>query len=307
MIIRAQYPDLVLADMLPALDSLIFKRFNRFEREYSKIFNVQSSVRWGEQTTTMSGLGLLQTVAENADVDLDEPVQGFDKTYLHTQYALGFGVSKVMADDDKFSLIRKQAQDLGSSADETLEIVSAAVFNNGFNAAFPGPDGVSLFSTAHPQPKAGGTQSNRAAASQLSVTTLMDSLTSFRSQTDYSGRKLRIPADRLIVPGALEFSAAEILGGSMRSDTANRTINALRRRDGMPSFDRSIVWDYLTDAAAWFIAGPQEDLELRFYWRERPNLIHDFVFRSRTMLSAIWMRFSVGFSDYIGLYGVPSS
>ncbi len=137
---------------------------------------------------------------------------------------------------------------------ETVEIHAADVFNNGFSASFPGPDGFSLFNANHPQIKSGGVQTNTRAASQLSPTSLMLALTQFRKQKDYSGRRIRVPADRLIVPPDLEFTAAEILGGTMRSDTTNNTINALRNRQGMPDFRRMVVWDYLTDPLAWFIA-----------------------------------------------------
>src|SRR5262249_26880276 len=121
------------------------------------------------------------------------------------------------------------------------------------------------------------------------------------------GKRLRIPPKKAIFPAALEFIGAELLGGAERADTANHTINAFRRRSGMPSFDSWMVWDYLTDPHAWFIQGEKEDTELRFYWREQFNTVHDIDFDSRSVKTAGWMRFSVGYNGFYGIYGIPSS
>jgi len=54
-------------------------------------------------------------------------------------------------------------EELGESALESREVVVAAVFNAGFSDT--GPDGVSLFNTAHPLVgPSGGTQTNRSVA-----------------------------------------------------------------------------------------------------------------------------------------------
>ena len=92
-----------------------------------------------------------------------------------------------------------------------------------------------------------------------------------------------------------------------RSDTANRAINAFRRRSGMPSFESWMVWDYLTDPDAWMVEGDVQDTELRYYDREAFNTVHDIDFDSRSVKTAGWMRFSCGFNGFYGLVGVPSS
>ena len=98
-----------------------------------------------------------------------------------------------------------------------------------------------------------------------------------------------------------------MLGGSDRADTANRTINAFKRRSGMPSFDSWMVWDYLTNPDAWFLEAEKEDTELRYYDREAFNTVHDIDFDSRSVKTAGWMRFSVGYNGFYGIYGIPSS
>jgi hypothetical protein len=139
------------------------------------------------------------------------------------------------------------------------------------------------------------------------VVSIQLALTDMRNVVDGRGKKQRIVPKTLIVPPALEFVVAELLGGTERSDTANRAINSFRRRSGMPSFENWMVWDYLTDPHAWFIEAAPEETELRFYTREAFNVIHDIDFDSRSIKTAGWMRFSVGFNGWYGVYGVPSS
>jgi len=308
MIVRTQFPDLFLTDALPALDEIIFQEFDPFPPQFSRIFRVLNSKRSIEQTTQLSGIGLFGQIPEGGDVIYDQPVQGFDKTYVHQQFGLGFKISRVMADDDRWGIIKKMASELGRSARETIEIAVAAHFNNGFDAGYPGPDGKALFATDHPLVKSGGTQKNRpTVAADLDIASLQIALTDFRQMKDSSGKKIRVPAKTLVVPPDLEFTAAEILEGKMRADTANNTVNAFRHRDTFGSFTDWMVWDYLTDPDAWFITAPRERTELRFYWRERPATMHDVDFDSRTIKTAMWMRYSHGWSDFNGVYGSPGA
>jgi phage major head subunit gpT-like protein len=306
MFIRTLFPDLFLQSMLPAIDEVIMTKYSRFPDEFVDVFRMESSSRSIEQTTEVTGFGQFAVIPEGDTTRYDEALPGFNKTYIHAQYGLGFKVSKVAMDDDKFGVVRKLATELGRSAKETKEVSAANVFNTGFVSAI-GPDGQTLFSTAHPL-IGGQTQTNRLTyATDPDVTSIQLALTDMRQTLDQRGKKLRIPTKKAISPPALEFVFAELLGGSDRADTANRTINAFRRRSGMPSFDSWMVWDYLTDPHAWFLEGEKSDTELRWYDREAFNTVHDIDFDSRSVKTAGWMRFSCGYNGFYGVYGVPSS
>lgn len=308
MIVRAQFPDLFLADMLPAIDALIFQKFDPFPPQFTRVFRVLESNRSIEQTTQLSGIGLFPVIPEGNPIKYDQPVQGFDKTYVHEQFGLAFQATRIMVDDDKFGIIKKMATELGRGARETLEIRVASHFNNGFSTAYPGPDGKPLFAVDHPLIKSGGVQANRPAVGMdLDVASLQIALTEFRKQVDSSGKKIRVAPKMLIVPPDLEFVAAEILGGSMRSDTANNTVNAFRHRDSFGAFSNFMVWDYLTDPDAWFIVADKSDTELRFYWRERPTTVHDTDWETRSIKTGMWFRYSSGWSDFYGVYGSPGA
>jgi len=305
MFVRTIFPDLYLQSMLPAIDEVVMTKYSQFPDEFSKVFRMEKSNRSIEQTTEVTGFGQFAQVPEGQTTIYDEPLPGFNKTYVHAQYSLGFKVSKVAMDDDKFAVVRKLATELGRSAKETREVVPANVFNQGRNSAYLGPDGVTLFSTVHPL-IGGGTQTNQLAySSDPDVTAIQLALTDMRTAVDHRGKRLRIPPKKYIVPPMFEFVAAEMLGGSdWRPDTADRTINAFRRRSGMPSFEEWMVWDYITTTDT-FIEADVQDTELRFYNREPFNTVHDIEFDSRSIKTAGWMRFSVGFNGFYGIYCIP--
>lgn len=306
MFIRTLHPDLFLTSMLPAIDAVILGKYAETPDEFPEFFRMETSSRSIEQTTELTGFGQFGIVPEGANTIYDEALPAFNKTYTHGQYSLGFKCTKVAMDDDKFGVTRKLSAELGKSAKETREVAAASVFNNGFTSTV-GPDGKALFDTAHPLIN-GQTQTNRlSAASDPDITSVQLALTDIRNTVDHRGKKIRIAPKKAIAPPALEFAFAEILGGTERADTANRAINAFKRRSGMPSFDSWKVWDYLTDPHAWFIQADVAETELRFYDREKFNTVHDVEFDSRSVKTAGWMRFSYGYNGFYGVYGAPSS
>lgn len=299
---RTQFTDLFGTTMLPAIDAVIFGKFNKRPDEYVKYFNVKETDRSIEQTTQVSGLGVFVNVGEGQNTRYDSPIQGFDKTYTPTDWTLGFKTTHRAMADDKFGIVQKLASELGRSARETIEIEAANVYNRAFNSSYTGPDGKVLCATDHPL-LGGGTQRNRPSVQvDLDIPSLEAGLTDFRNQVDSRNKKVRLSPTRLVVPSALEFAATEILYSQLRSDNANNAINAFKNRDGEPTLTRS-VYDYLTDTDAWFILADSSDLEVRFYWREKFDTMHDTDFDSRSLKTAGWMTFDVGFSQYDGVWG----
>jgi hypothetical protein len=307
MFVRSLLPDLNSETMLPAIDAVIMGRYNRYPEEYVDVFNVETSDRSVEQTTEVTGFGQFVQIPEAQDTRFDQLLPVYNKTYKHAQWSLGFKVSKQAAMNDKFNVVKKASIELGKSARETVEVNAANIYNQGFNSGYPGPDGLSLFSTAHIL-AGGGTQTNRLSyATDPDVTSIQLALTDMRNTVDHRGKKQKIVPKQLVFAPHTEFVVAELLGGTDRGDTANRTINAFRRRSGMPSFDSWMVYDYLTDPHAWMILADNSDTEVRFYWREKFNTVADVDFKSRSQMIAGWMQFSCGFNSFYGAYGVPSS
>jgi phage major head subunit gpT-like protein len=304
---RTQYSDTFLTTMLPALRAVTMNQFNRYPDEYNQVFNVEDSERSIEQFSEVTGFGTLDEIAEGEPIHYDDPIQAFNKTYTHRKFGKGYKVTQEAIDDDKFRIIKNLAGELGKSAKETIEIEAALIFNRGFNASYTGPDGKVLFATDHPN-VGGGSQANRpTVAVDLDVPALEAALGTFRGWTDHRGKKVRVVPTKLVVPGALEFTAAKLLGGTMETGTANHTINAFRQRSGMKSFNDWMVWNYLTDDDAWFVMAEKSDLAIRFFWRKRFQTVSDRDFDSDSVKTAGRMRFSVGWDQWLGAYGSPGA
>ena len=114
--IRTQFPDSQMETALPALNAVTFERFNKYPKQYSRIFNVMSSRRAIEQFSAVSGFGLFSKVsAEGGQITFDDTKQMFDKTYKPDTWALGYAVSRELFDDDKFRIVSNMAKELGRS------------------------------------------------------------------------------------------------------------------------------------------------------------------------------------------------
>lgn len=304
--IRTDFPDEYLASMLPALKALSKRELKAFPEQYSEYFQVKESTQSIEQMTSVGQFGLFVPRQETQNTVYENLAPSFPKTFTHLSYTLGYELSHELVADDKFGLAAANASALGRSGRITPEIFAASIFNNGFDSNFNGPDGVPLFSTAHPNEGENTTQANRPSVGvDLNIPALEAGLTTMRQLTDNQGKLWLLPPEKLIVPPQLEFRAAEFLGGVMRSDTAKHTVNAFRQRSDMAAFTKWRVWDYLSNPRAWFLQASVSATGLIFWWRERYNEISKLEFENRSVKNAAWMRFVVGFAWWQGVYGSP--
>ena len=301
--IRTQFPDSQLETALPGLKEITFTQYDKYATQYSRVFNVQNSTKGIEQFSGVSGFGLFdKNSTEGQQVTFDDVKQMFDKTYKHDTWQKGYAVSREFFDDDQFNIITNLASELGRSAALTVEYDAVTDFTNGFTTN--GYDGVPLFSVSHPRVKAGGVPRNKPSVDvDFDIPNLQSALIDFAGWTDDAGKLWMVEPTRVIVPSALEFTVSEVLNSTMRSDTAENTINAFRHRDKLSPLTNFMCWRYLTDADAWFVAADPSDLKLRFLWREKFNTISDRDFYTRSLLTGGWMRFSHGWDSWAGLWG----
>ncbi len=299
-ILRAGFTDLFFDDALPVLRNIVQEKFESYPDMIAQIFNVQSSDKWGEQSTSITGFGLVPVKGENVPVSYDDFYQGYDKTYTHSLYSLAFRVSKEMIDDEKWGIVKKAAQSLGRSMFNTRQISAASLFNNGFADA--GPDGVSLFNANHPL-VAGGVQSNTLAApADLSVTSLRQALNDMEGTVDDRGLLLNIVPKTLLIPKELRWDAEELLKSSLRPDNANNAVNAFQT----VSLDY-LVWNYLTDPDAWFLLSDKMDHSINWFEREPVNTDTDVDWDASAAKTKIRNRFSYGYDDFRGTYASPGA
>lgn len=310
---RAAFSDLTLEDALPVLEEIITDSMEEFPMEHEKIFNVRTMDRGIVQHTQITGIPAIGQVAEGAEYPVDSMVQGYDKTYRAYKYGVILPITEELLDDNQHDEVFERAEHLGRAMREAERISAAGIFNNGFTAStYAGPDGVALFSTAHPLPYPGaGTNSNRLATdADLSLASLEDMITLMRKTKDGSGKKVLVRPKTLIVPPELEFLAHELLESESKpqastasSLTEVNAVNSTRARYGL----EPVVMDYLTDEDAWFLAAGKGAHKLYWFWRKQPVTSSDMEFKSDVALMKIKARWALGFSDYRGLCGTTGA
>lgn len=297
--LSANFADLIA----PGLHKIIFEAWSEYPLVFEQIFNVDSSDQAYETDSAVSGVGMLATVAEGADVSYDQVYQGFDKQYTHSQYANGFRVSKMLQMNDLYGPMKRMSEALGRAGRATVEYYAASVFNNGFSTTYAGPDAVALFATTHPL-LGGGTEQNKLTTNaDISVTSLRTAINDFEDFVDLRGDlKNQIKPRVLLVPNELKWEARELLGSAQKPYTGDNELNAFQD-EGLTY----TVWTYLTDADAWFLLADKGEHYLMWWWREQWNTTDEVDFDSRDIKIAGWTQFSYGWSDFRGVYGSPGA
>jgi phage major head subunit gpT-like protein len=186
----------------------------------------------------------------------------------------------------------------------TKQTKAAAVLNNGFNSAFPGGDGVSLFNTAHPL-VSGGTNSNTPATpADLNETSLEAAVIQIAAWTDERGLLIAAKPVKLVVPPSLQFVATRILETELRTATADNDINALRNNRSIPG--GYTVNNYLTDTDAWFLTTDVPN-GLKHFVRTPMSQSMDGDFDTGNVRYKARERYSFGWSDPLGMFGSPGA
>lgn len=300
--LRTTLPDLYLA-RLAFLEDVLFDEMPVEDSLVKNIFKMRDmGNRPLVRTTTVASFGSVPTKAEGAAVTYADLAQGFDATYQADTYELAFQASKEALDDEQEEVVSDAARALGQSMKYAYEVDHANVFNNGFSSSFTGPDGVALFSTAHPLVGGGTEQNALTTAADLSVASIRTALNDIADTTDDAGKLIHWRPEVLLVPYELKWLSMELIQSTLRADTADNATNAFKD-DGL----RVVAWPYLTDADAWFLLASPSRHQVRSYWREKPNVLHDWDFETSSMKLKIRSRWRRGWSDFRGVYGTPGA
>lgn len=253
-------------------------------------------------TTTIASFGSVPIKAEGADVAYDGLAQGYNKQYQADTYELAFQTSKEALDDEQEETVSDAARALGRSMTFTYNTDHANLYNNGFSSTTGSPDGSVIFSTTHALIGGGNGSNTLATAADLSVQSMRDLLNVIADTVDDAGKLVHWRPKTLLVPQELSWLAKELVRSTERPDTADRAINAFRDDDL-----NVIVWPYLTDPDAWFLLGDAQTMNIRSYWREKVNFMHDWSFESSSMKVKARARWIRGWSDYKGVAGSPGA
>ena len=291
---RLAFLEDVLFDEMP-VEAGVFQRILKVRDMGNKPF---------VKVTTVGSFGTVPVKTEGANVTYADLSAGFDSTYQANSYELAFRASKEALDDEQEEVVSDAARALGSSLNYTYDLDHANIFNNGFSSTTGSPDGVALFSTSHPL--TGGSSvgnANRPTTDgDLSVAQLRTALNDIANTRDDAGKLVHWRAKVLLVSYNQKWLAMELIGSELRADTADNAINAFKD-DGLVV----VATPYLTDTNAFFLLAEPSKHNVRTYWRERPNVLHDWDFEASAMKVKIRSRWIRGWSDWRGVYGTSGS
>lgn len=283
------------------LNTVFGLEYRRYPEEWRAAFEVGNSNKAYEEDVLLAGLAGAPVKAEGAPVSYDAGGEAYTSRYVHETIALAFAITEEAEEDNLYGDIgAKYARALARSMQHTKEVKGAAIFNNGFNASYPGGDGVALFSASHPL-WGGGTQSNTfATQADLSETALEEALIAISKWVDDRGIPVAIRGLRLVLPPDLQFIAERILASSQRPGTADNDVNALKSKGMIPGGAHEM--HRLTDPDAWFIVTDAMD-GLKHMVRKSIQRGIEGDFETGNMRYKARERYSFGWSDHRGAFG----
>lgn len=272
--------------------------------EFRDLFEIVSSTQNYEEDVQIIGMGMAPVKAEGSSTTYDQTIQGYISRYVHIAYSIGAIVTYEELMDNLYEKVASsRAKAIGFSMRQTKETVAANVYNRATNPSYTGGDAKELLATDHPTDS--GNQSNElAVAADFSETALEDLLIQIGKAKDHKGLQISIMGEKLIIPVDLEFEACRVLDSVLQNDTANNAINALRYKGKLPK--GVAVNHYLTDTDQWFVMTNCPD-GMKMYQRDSFDLKQDNDFDTDNAKMKSYDRFSVGWTDWRGVYGSPGA
>lgn len=292
------------AALWPGVREFFGTQYAEKPKQWSQIFEQRSSEKAYEEDIAISGFGLAPVKTEGGGVSYDSDNQEYTKRYTHVAYALGFQVTHEEIEDNLYkSRAFRRSAGLARSMRQTQEIIAANILNRATTAGYTGGDGVVLLSASHPS-QAGNWSNILSVAADLSEAALEDILIQIRGAKDSRGLRIALQGRQLLIAPQNQFEATRIMKSTLRYNTADNDINAMRSMGMLP--DGVVVNDYFDDADQWFV---QTDVPngLMFFNRESVSLSNDGDFDTMNAKAKAYMRFSVGWTDPRAVYGSPGA
>lgn len=278
------------------------RSYSEHPEEYVDLFEKETSDKAYEEDVEITGFGLAPVKAQGSSINYDTESQGAVTRYTHVAYALGYVVTFEELRDDLYEVVSKRrAKQLAFSMRQTKENVGANVFNRAFSSSFTGGDGVSMINSAHPT--TAGNQSNvLTTAADLSEAGIEDLTIQIMQAQNSKGLRISLMPQSLHVPVQGYYEANRILKSVLQNDTSNNAINVLK---AVNVFPKGIKMNhYFTSATAWFIR-TNAPAGLKMYERDSIMFDQDNDFDTKNAKAACYERYSMGWSDWRGVFGTP--
>jgi len=291
----------LLKELLPGLNALFGLQYATYDQEHKEIYETETSERSFEEETKLSGFSAAPVKNEGSAISYDNAQEAWTARYNHETIALGFSLTEEAIEDNLYdSLSARYTKALARAMAYTKQVKAAAVLNNGFSSAYPGGDGVALFSSAHPL-ISGGTNSNvPSTPADLNETSLEAAVIQISLWTDERGLLIAAKPKKLVVPSSLQFVATRLLETELRVGTADNDINAIKNNGSIS--EGYCVNHFLTDTNAWFLTTDVPNGMKHFVRSPLANSM-DGDFDTGNVRYKSRERYSFGWSDPLGMFG----
>ena len=290
----------LLKELLPGLNALFGMEYSTYGEEHNEIYETETSERSFEEETKLSGFSAAPVKNEGSAIRYDNAQEAWTTRYNHETIALGFSITEEAIEDNLYdSLSARYTKALARAMAYTKQVKAAAVLNNGFSAAYPGGDGVALFSASHSL-VSGGTNSNvPSVMADLNETSLENAVIQIAAWTDERGLLIAAKPKKLIVPPALQFVATRLLETSLRVGTTDNDINALKNNGSIP--EGYTINHFLTDTNGWYLTTDVPN-GMKHFVRTKLATSMDGDFDTGNVRYKARERYSFGWSDPLGMY-----
>jgi len=294
---RALFPK----QLQDGLNTIFGLEYKRYPEEWRACFDVENSNKAYEEDVLVVGLGPAQVKPEGGPVAKDEGGESWVSRYRNETIALAFALTQEAEEDNLYGQLgAKYSRALARSMQHTKEVKGASIYNNGFDAAHPGGDGVPLFSTAHPLWNGGVLSNMLPTPADLSETALEDAMIRISLFTDDRGIPTMHQARKLLVHPSNTFEASRILKSTGRVGTSDNDNNALKTEGYLGG--GVAVNHRFTDPDAWFVRTDCPDgLKHKKRIALKRGIEGDF--ETGNMRYKARERYTFGHTDYRGAFG----
>jgi len=315
--------DVAIQDIFLKQSSLEKKSF------YDKYFNVVSGVTdYYSKDSSLSGLGTADRIVENAVINSEVPVQGFDKTYTQVEYGKLLPVTKKMW---KFGIkkrdLERVVKALISSCERKREKLCADRLDNAWATSYTaddgggnysvsnaGGDGVAFITTAHTREDGGANWNNEITdGSTVNMDIDYDAIKAAHRTAslikDPKGELMDINLDKLMTRKghSVAFRAKEILANIKSGGPRSMPSTANNDAAAAPEYEVIENPWIKTNTSYWFMFdSSMVNDEYGFQYKESqpiqlegPNV----VFKTGEIQYKTTMMFDIGHNDARGWVG----
>jgi len=298
----------LLKELLPGLNALFGMEYARYGEEHKEIYETEKSERSFEEETKLAGFGSAPVKNEGSAIAYDNAQEAFTARYNHETIALGFSITEEAVEDNLYdSLSARYTKSLARAMSYTKQVKAASVINNGFNGAYLGGDGVTLFGNnssntrvGHPLVNGGVNYNSPTVGVDLNETSLENAVIQIAAWTDERGLLIAAKPRKMIIPPALMFVAKRLLDTELRVQTSDNDINALKQMGAIP--EGYTVNHYLTDSNGWYLITDVPN-GMKHFERVALQNSMDGDFDTGNVRYKARERYSFGWSDPLGMWG----